>query len=77
MADPTSRETRSRWKALEPSGRRRLLINRVLLLMTAAAIYAFLAAIAQSLWVPAVVIALSMLTSSLVKRVRRTRRGRG
>jgi hypothetical protein len=71
MTNPTIGETIARWKALEPSARRRLLIHISKALGMFAAAYVIAALIFQSWWWPAVVSAGSMFTSSLVQRFRR------
>jgi hypothetical protein len=75
MTNPAVDETIARWKALEPSTRRRLLIHLSKLLAMFAAAYVIEGLIFQSWWWPAVATALSMLTSSLVQRFRRRPRG--
>jgi hypothetical protein len=77
MRDPSLGETIARWKALEPSARRRLLAHIAKLLAMLVAGYVIAALAFQSWWWPAVVIALSMLTSSLGQRFRRSPHGRG
>jgi hypothetical protein len=77
-ANPTIGETVARWRALEPSGRRSLLMHLVRLLAMSAALYVIAAVmIFQSWWWPAVAIALGLLASSLVQRFRRSPRSRG
>lgn len=72
MADPPLSETVARWKALEPKARRGLILHLARLLAMLAGIYLLMALFAQSWWWPAVVIAGSMLLSSLSRQIRRS-----
>lgn len=64
-------ETVARWRALEPGARTGILIQLARSLVVLAAGYAVAAVIFHSWWSPAVVMALTALTSSLFRRLNR------
>jgi hypothetical protein len=76
MTGLTLTETVARWKALEPSARRRLILHLVRLLAVLVVIYAVAALVFQSWWWPPVVIVVSTLLTGLVRRLSPPQRAR-